>query len=220
MQVTYTVGDVSPDNLWQLVQDYCETSETNFVTDIPKFVQAAEARIYNTVDLPVLRNNVTGTASVGVPYLSAPTGWLATYSLAVIDGSGNYNYLLNKDVNFIRESFPAPTTQGMPTHYAVFDSNTFLLGPTPDSGYTFELHYKAYPVSIVTAVNTWLGDNFGEVLLYGTIREAYSYQKGEQDTAAKYDALYMESLSNLKLLGDGADHRDAYRSGQLRVPQQ
>ena len=218
MQLTYAVGTASPSNLWQLLQDYLETNETNFLTDIPTFVQAAETRNYETVDLPVLRNNVTGTLTASNKYLTLPTGWISTYSLAVVDSLGISNYLLDKDVNFIREAYPDPTVTGLPRFYGVFDSNTLILGPTPDIGYAVEMHYKAYPTSIVTAGSSWLGTNFGELLLYGAIREAYTYQKGEADLMQKYDAMYMEQLALLKQIGDGAERRDAYRSGQLRLP--
>lgn len=222
MQVTYSAtSTILNNNLWQLLQDYCETNETTFVNDIPKFVQTAEARIYNAVNLPVLRNNVTGALTVGNKYLSCPTGWLATYSIAVVV-AGAYVYLINKDVNFIREAFPDPTLLGQPTHYAQFDEDTLILGPTPDLAYASEMHYKAIPESITVASSnqTWLGDNFGDVLLYGSLREAYTFQKGEEDMMQKYDALYMESLSFLKLVGDGEERRDAYRSGQVRISPQ
>jgi hypothetical protein len=221
MQVTYSTTATPTNNLWQLLQDYCETNEPTFVGDIPKFIQTAEARIYNAVNLPVLRNNVTGALTVGNKYLMCPTGWLSTYSIAVVV-SGVYSYLLNKDVNFIREAFPDPTALGQPTHYAQFDDDTLILGPTPDIAYPTEMHYKAYPQSITVASSgqTWLGDNFGDVLLYGSLREAYVFQKGEADMIQAYNGLYEESLSYLKLVGDGEDRRDAYRSGQVRVATQ
>lgn len=221
MQVTYSATTTPVNNLWQLLQDYCETSEATFVGDIPKFIQTAETRIYNAVNLPVLRNNVTGALTVGNKYLSTPSGWLSTYSLAVVV-SGVYQYLLNKDVNFIREAFPDPTVLGAPTHYAQFDEDTLIIGPTPDLAYTSEMHYKALPESITVATTgrTWLGDNFGDVLLYGSLREAYVFQKGEEDMMKAYNGLYEESLSYIKLVGDGEDRRDAYRSGQVRIATQ
>jgi len=146
-----------------------------------------------------------------------PSDWLSTFSMAVIDPvTGEYEYLLNKDVNFIRASYPLPTTSGKPKYYAIFDNNTMLLGPTPDTGYTTELHYYYYPASIVTAGTSWLGENFETVLLYGAIREAYVYLKGEQDLMNYYEQKYQESLALLKRLGDGLDRQDAYRSGQVR----
>jgi hypothetical protein len=205
--------------LVQLIQDYTESTETSFVDNIPTFVQQAEERIYNSVQLPAIRKNVTGTLTSGNKYLSLPTDWLATFSLAVIDPTtGNYSYLLNKDVNYIREAFPNPSSTGAPTHYGIFDSNTLIVGPTPDLSYAAELHYYYYPESIVTAGTTWLSDNFETVLLYGALREAYTYLKGETDLMAMYEAKYQESLALLKQLGDGKDRRDAYRSGQVRVP--
>lgn len=221
MQVTYSTTGTPTNNLWQMLQDYCESSETTFVNDIPKFIQTAESRIYNAVNLPILRNNVIGALTVGNKYLACPTGWLSTYSIAV-SVSGAYAFLLNKDVNFIREAFPDPTVLGQPTHYAQFDDDTLIIGPTPDLAYVTEMHYKAYPESITVATSgqSWLGDNFGDVLLYGSLREAYVFQKGEEDMMKAYNGLYEESLSYLKLVGDGEDRRDAYRSGQVRVATQ
>ena len=206
-------------SLVQLVEDYLESTETSFVTNIPTFVQLAEERIYNSVQIPAIRKNVTGTMTISTKYLSLPTDWLATFSLAIIDPvTGAQTFLLNKDVNYIREAFPTPTATGPPTHYAIFDQDTLILGPTPDASYAAELHYYYYPQSIVTAGTSWLGDNFESVLLYGTLREAYNYLKGEADLTAQYEAKYQEALGLLKQLGDGKDRRDAYRSGQLRVP--
>lgn len=214
-----TANLTNPNNLWYAVQAYCETTETSFVAQIPEFVQSAEERIYNAVQLPAIRKNVTGTMTGGNKYLTLPTDWLATFSLAVIDpASQAQTFLLNKDVNFIRESFPNPNDTGTPQYYAVFDANSFILGPTPDQSYSAELHYYYYPESIVTAQTTWLGTNFEMVLLYGTIREAYTYLKGEADLMAAYEQKYQEALALLKTLGDGKDRRDAYRSGQVRVP--
>lgn len=224
MYYSTTTGLTDPTNLWYAIQTYCETTEPSFVNNIPAFVQAAEERIYNTVQLPAIRRNQTGTLSPSNPYLTLPDDWLATFSLAVIDVSGNYSYLLDKDVNFIRQSFPNPGYSGAPEYSAIFDANTLILGPTPDAAYTVELHYYYYPPSIVdvdtgTGIGTsWLGTNFETVLLYGTIREAYTYLKGEADLAAAYEQKYQESLALLKVLGDGKDRRDAYRSGQARVP--
>ncbi len=147
-----------------------------------------------------------------------PTDWLANFSLAVIDGSGNYSFLLNKDVSFIRESFPNPSVTGLPTHYAYFDENSFILGPTPDSNYSVELHYFYYPPSIVTAGTTWLGDNFDSVLLYGSLLEAYTFMKGEADVMGFYQQRYDEALSMLKQLGEGKNRQDMYRTQQVRYP--
>ena len=201
-----------------LIQQYCESTETTFVANIPTFVQLAEERIYNSVQIPAIRRNQTGTLSVNNKYLTLPSDWLATFSLAVINADGSQEFLLDKDVNFVRQSFPSPTDTGKPQYYAIFDANTFILGPTPDSAYSVEMHYYYYPTSIVTAGTTWLGDNFETVLLYGSLREAYTYLKGEADMMQYYDQKYQEALGLLKQLGDGKDRRDAYRSGQVRVP--
>lgn len=200
------------------IEDYCE--QTFATTDVNTFIKQAEQRIYNSVQLPALRKNVTGNTTASNKYLAAPSDWLATFSLAVIDASGNYEYLLNKDVNFIRESYPAPTDTGKPIYYALFDQNTFILGPTPDASYTMELHYFYYPQSIVTSGTTWLGDNFDSALLYGALLEAYTYLKGEADIIQVYKQRYDEAMMLLKQLGDGKDRRDAYRSGQVRYPVQ
>lgn len=204
--------------LTQLIQDYCESTEQSFVANIPTFVQVAEQRIYNTVQLPALRKNVTGSMSLGNQYMSLPTDWLSTFSIAVIDNVTNeYEYLLNKDVNFIRASYPFPAVSGKPAYYAIFDNTTMILGPTPDANYVAELHYYYYPVSITVAGTSWLGNNFDSVLLYGSLREAYTYLKGSEDMMNYYEQKYQESLGQLKRLGDGLDRQDAYRSGQVRV---
>jgi hypothetical protein len=200
------------------IQSYVENQFTT--TDINTFIQQAEQRIYNTVQLPAFRKNVTGTLTIGNSYLTMPTDWLATFSLAVITAAGEYQYLLNKDVNFIRAAYPTNATadQATPEYYAIFDANSFILGPTPDYAYTAELHYYYYPESIVTATTTWLGDNFDSVLLYGSLLGAYTFMKGEQDVITTYQGRYQEALALLKMLGDGKDRRDAYRSGQVRYP--
>ena len=306
--------------LYQAIQDYSENTEPLFVTNIPRFVQEAEDRIYNSVQIPALRKNVTGNCSAGNQYLSLPADYLSTYSVAVIDSGGNYNYLLNKDVNFLRESYPTTvlvsgsyqgTPQAIPKYYALFgnqygnlDALSLIMAPTPDSSYPVELHYFYYPVSIVqgqiatfyspvggqlytngnyqdialtggngtdatatitvsggvvtsvvlnnggsfyiagdvlsantsdlggtgsgfsvtvaTANNptgvSWLGDNYDPVLLYGSLREAVLFMKGEQDMVAYYEKMYQESLAQLKRLGDGLERNDAYRRGQTSLP--
>jgi hypothetical protein len=219
--VTYTAGVSSPTNLWQLIQDYCQNTETTFVTDIPTFVQLAEERVYNSVQIPAIRKNQTGAMTSGNKYLTLPTDWLATFSLAIIDPATQaQSFLLDKDVNYIREAFPVPTDTGTPTHYGQFDQNTLIIGPTPDLSYAVELHYYYYPASIVTATTTWVGNNFGEVLLYGALREAYLFMKGEQDIIGYYEQKYQEGMGLLKQLGDGKNRRDAFRNGQTRVPVQ
>jgi hypothetical protein len=200
------------------IEDVCEQTFTD--DQLAMFTQQAEQKIYNAVQIPALRKNVTGTVTQDNTYLTAPTDFLYVYSLAVIDGSGNYNYLLSKDVNFIREAYPAATPTGLPKHYAVFADETFILGPTPDSGYTTELHYGYYPESIVTANTTWLGDNFDSALLNGALVEAIRFMKGEPDMVALYDKMYVTSMSLLKVLGDGKLRSDTYRSGQPVLPVQ
>ena len=292
------------------IQAYTENTEANFIAEIPVFVQQAEQRIYNTVQFPSIRKNVTGSMTASNKYLQCPTDFLAVYSLAVIDAAGNYLYLINKDVNLIRQAYPNPTSTGIPQYYALFGPRsdnaaelTFILGPTPDASYSSELHYYFYPESIVqspvatlgtitggsayttgtyfdvpltggsgsgalatitvaggavTAVTvtngglqygvantlsataatiggtgtgfsvpiasvtnltgtSWLGDNFDTVLLYGSLMEAYTYMKGEQDMMALYNGKYQEALALAKRLGDGLERQDAYRSGQVRI---
>jgi hypothetical protein len=297
--------------LYQAIQDYSENTESLFIANIPRFVQEAEERIFNTVQFPSLRKNVTGTLTASNKYLSAPTDYLSSYSLAVISTDGTYSFLLNKDVNFIREAYPLPTSTGLPKYYALFGPQytypnelSFILGPTPDSAYSVELHYFFYPESIVqgmvktlstvitggtvytngvypnvpltggsgtgaigtitvsgnvvTAVTitnggnfyvvgdtlsasnsylggtgsgfsctvatvsnaageSWLGDNFDPVLLYGSMREAMLFMKGEQDLVKYYDDKYQEALQLAKRLGDGLERGDAYRDGQLKL---
>lgn len=295
--------------LYQAVQDYAESSEQSFVDNISTFVRQAEDRIYNTVQIPVLRKNVTGTLTANNKYLSAPNDYLSTYSLAVIKADGTYEYLLNKDVNFIRESYPQPTDTGTPKYYSLFGSQytdpnelSFLLGPTPDSGYSVEMHYFYYPISIVqgavnngtitpgfgyanglysnvpltggsgsgatanitiagnlitkvtidspgnfyavgdilttsiayiggigsgfqytlTAVNntlgtSWLGDNYDPCLLYGSLREAVLFQKGEQDMVTYYEKMFQDAMGQLNRLGTGLERGDAYRDGQAKI---
>ena len=225
--------------LTSAIKAYCENDFPQAVgaggltsaEQIARFVQQAEQRIYNSVQFPSLRKNVTGFASQNNKYLSAPNDFLAVYSMAVIDPvTGAYEYLLNKDVNFIREAFPIPTQTGKPTHYALFGPTTtnaippvitneltFILGPTPNAGYSIELHYYYYPESITTANTTWLGDNFDSVLLYGAMLEAATFMKSDADVMKNYTERYNEALLLAKRLGDGLERRDAYRSGQFRM---
>jgi hypothetical protein len=295
--------------LYQAVQDYAESSEQAFIDNISTFVRQAEDRIYNTVQIPSLRRNVTGTLTANNKYLSAPNDYLSTYSLAVIQAGGTYEYLLNKDVNFIRESYPQPTDTGTPKYYSLFGSQytdpnelSFLLGPTPDSSYAVELHYFYYPISIVqgavnngtitpgfgyanglysnvplsggsgsgatanitiagnlitkvtidnpgnfyavgdvlttsityiggigsgfqytlTAVDntlgtSWLGDNYDPCLLYGSLREAVLFQKGEQDMVTYYEKMFQDAMGQLNRLGTGLERGDAYRNGQAKI---
>lgn len=205
-------------NYSQLVAEIQSYVEDQFTTDdINTFIEGAEQRIYNSVQLPALRKNVTGTVTSGNKYLTCPTDWLATFSLAVID-NGDYTYLLPKDVNFIREAFPNASTTALPQYYAQFDQNTFILGPTPDDSYGVELHYYYYPESIVTAGTSWLGDNFDSALLYGSLLEAYTFMKGEEDVLRGYQKRYDDAMAMLKMLGDGKNRGDAYRNGQAKYP--
>lgn len=213
------------------IRNYSETEEPEFIANIPVFVEAAEQRIYNSVQLSYLRRNVTSTLTPNNKYLSSPQDFLSVHSLAVIDANGNYEYLLNKDVNFIRQAFPSPTDTGVPKYYAIFGPTTtsdnppvqtnelsFILGPTPNSNYPVELHYFYYPESIVTSGTSWLGDNFDTALLYGALRDAAIFQRQEADVVANYEQKYNESMTMLKQLGDGKERQDSYRSGQVRYP--
>lgn len=228
--------------LFQTIQAYCENdfpdtvvvntaaANTDFLskTQIDTFITQAEQRIANSVQLPVFRKNVTGQCTTSNKYLSMPNDWLSIFSLARINADGTQEFLLNKDVEYIREAFPDPTYIGPPTHYAIFkgpnavpgDTSTVILGPTPDADYNMELHYFYYPISI-TASNSgrsWLGDNFSSVLLYGSLLEAYTFMKGEQDVQTTYVARYNEALAMLKQLGEGKNRQDTYRTLQARVP--
>ena len=217
------------------IQDYTQNYETEFVANIPVFIQQAEQRIYNSVQFPSLRKNVTGSVSASNKYLSCPNDFLSVYSLAVITdvtggnlNTGTYEYLLNKDVNFIRQAYPSPNDTGTPKYYALFgptvsgavisDELSFILGPTPDAAYDVELHYYYYPESITVAADgqTWLGDNFDTVLLYGSLVEAAIFMKSEADMMGYYETKYKEALALASRLGDGLERSDAYRSGQYR----
>lgn len=227
--------------LYNTIQTYTENqfpdvylasgATVSATTQINTFITQAEQRIYNSVQFPSLRKNVTGVTSTGNKYLSCPSDFLSSFSLAVIDATGAYEYLLNKDVNFIRQAYPTPTDTAIPKYYALFGPTTtndappvitnelsFILGPTPDAIYNVELHYYYYPESITTVASgqTWLGDNFDTVLLYGSLVEAYTFMKGEVDVITGYDAKYKEALALAKRLGDGMERSDAYRSGQYR----
>ena len=183
---------------------------------VDTFIEQAEQRIFNSVQFPNFRKNQTGTLTADNKYLEAPVDFLASYSLAVITG-GSYEYLLNKDVNYIRAAYPSPTDTGLPRYYAQFDNNTFIVGPPPDAAYTVELHYFHYPESITTAGTTWLGDNFDMTLLYGALSEAAAFMKAEADVLANYAKRYEEAMILAKRMGDGMERRDAYRSGQVRM---
>lgn len=220
------------------IKAYCENDFPQVVgsggltsaEQIALFVQNAEQRIYNSVQIPAIRKNVTGTTTANNKYLQVPSDWLSTFSLAVVANgttvlpngeilvAGDYLYLLNKDVNFIREAYPNQSESGIPQYYAVFDYNSFILGPAPNATYTMELHYFYYPQSIVDAGTSWLGDNFETVLLYGSMLEAAAFMKSDADVVKNYNDRYTEGMILLKQLGDAKDRQDAYRSGQVRYP--
>ena len=211
------------------IQSYTENYETEFVANIPVFVTQAETRIYNTVQIPALRKNVTGLTTPTNKYLSCPSDFLSVFSLAVIDATGRFEYLLNKDVNFLRAAYPNPSTTGLPQYYALFgptvasgtitDELSFILAPTPDVQYDVELHYYYYPQSITVAPDgrTWLGDNYDPVLLYGSLVEAVIYMKGEQDMVTYYQKKFDDALMQLNRLGTGLERGDAYRDGQAKI---
>lgn len=197
------------------IEDVCENTFT--AAQLAMFAQQAEQKIYNVVQFPALRKNCVGTATTDNQYLSTPVGYLYTHSLAVISGT-DYIYLLPKDANFIREAYPNPAASGVPKHYAQFDVDSWILGPTPDDNYEVEIHYGYYPESIVTAGTTWLGENFDSALLNGALVEALRFMKGEEDLVALYDKFYLQAITLLKTLGDGKLRQDSYRSGQVSMP--
>jgi hypothetical protein len=213
-------------NYTELCANIQDITENTFTADqLAMFTQQAEQKIYNTVQIANLRKNVTGVTSTSNKYLSCPLDFLSVYSIAIYPTGGEYSYLLNKDVNFIREAYPTPTSTGLPKYYAIFgplssnvDELSLILGPTPDAVYNIELHYFYYPESIVTASTSWLGDNFDSALLNGALVEAIRFMKGEQDIIANYEKMFLLSVQLLKQLGDGKQRQDAYRSGQYRQP--
>ena len=209
------------------IQAYAENTESLFVSNIPLFLSEAELRIYNSVQIPVLRKNVTGNVTSSNPYLSCPNDFMAVYSLTAISALGVYNYLIDKDVSFIREAYPNPTDTGLPKYYAIFGPQltyptelSLMLVPTPDDNYTVELHYYYMPESISTATSgtSWLGDNYDPVLFYGAMREAMIFMKGEADMVGYYEQKYQEALGQLKRLGDGLERGDSYRNNQTKLP--
>jgi hypothetical protein len=213
--------------LTQAIQAYAENTEQLFVSNIPLFISEAELRIYNSVQIPVLRKNVTGSLTTSNPYLSCPNDFMAVYSLAAISTSGSYNYLIDKDVSFIREAYPNPTDTGLPKYYAIFGTQltfptelSLILTPTPNANYTVELHYYYMPESITTAASgtSWLSDNYDPVLFYGAMREAMIFMKGEADMVGYYEQKYQEALAQLKRLGDGLERGDSYRNNQTKLP--
>ena len=211
--------------LVQAITDYTENTETTFVSNIPAFVRQTEERVYRTVMIPELRKNVTASTTATNRFLARPSDFLAPFSIAVIDGNGDYTFLIDKDVNFIREAYPSTATTGLPKYYAEFDGDIesnnspghFILGPTPDADYGVQLHYYFDPPSIVDSGTSWLGNNAEEVLLYGSLVNAYIFMKGEPDVMAAYQQSYDNALSRLIMLGEGRLKRDSYRDGEPRV---
>ena len=212
MSWTYTT-------LKSAIQDYTQNTESTFVADLGTIIQQAEDRIVKSVELPNFRKNVTGSLTSGSQYLTAPDDYLYPFSLAVLDSDSDYSYLLNTDVSFIREAYPSASTTGVPKHYAQFDDNSFIVGPTPNANLNVELHYYYVPESITAASSgtTWLGTNAPELLLYGSLVEAYTFMKGEPDILANYEKRFQESLQKLTLLSDGYNRKDAYRDGQRKI---
>ncbi len=209
--------------LKQAIQDYVESYETTLVDNIDNFIRQTEERIYRSVMIPELRKNVTGALASGNKYLARPSDFLSVFSIAIIDGDGDYLYLIDKDVNFMREAYPNASSTGVPKYYAQFDGDgpvstygTFILGPTPNANYTVELHYFYEPPSIVDTGTSWLGENAETALLYGCLVEAYTFLKGDQDLMQLYEKRYMDALANLGMI-DVRSKRDDYRDGQIRV---
>ena len=196
------------------IQDICETTFTD--DELALFTQQAEQKIYNAVQIPALRNNQTANLTSGNKYLTLPTDFIWAYSLAIVSSS-DYVYLLNKDVNFIREAYPNPATTGIPKHYAYFTDTSLIVGPTPNAAFDVEFHYGYYPTSIVTAGTSWLGNDFDSALLNGALVEAIRFMKGEADMVALYQKMYMEALTLLGALGDNKLREDMYRSGQYKM---
>lgn len=202
--------------LTQAIKDYTEVDQETFNNNIPNFVRNTELVVNNTVQLPAFRRNVTGQATELFQYLNLPSDFLSLFSLAVINPQGDYNYLYQKDVNYIREAYPFPTAIGEPKYYGIFSSTALILGPTPDENYNMEMHYYAAPVSIVDAGTSWLGENYPSVLLWGSLYEAYVFLKGEADMIKSSQQKFQEHMVLLKQLGDGKDRQDNYRTTQVR----
>ena len=205
--------------LKSLIQDYTQNTESQFVADLPTFIQQTEERILKTIQLPVFRKNVSGTLTSGNEYLATPTDFLDNFSLS-FTSSGSQKFLLFKDVNFIREAYPNSSTTGTPKHYALFDDGSFIIGPTPDSSYAVELHYFYRPASITAGADsgtTWLSENAENALLYGSLLEAYIYMKGEPDLVSVYQQRFAQALDRLKNLGEGDNTVDNYRDDVVRV---
>tara|TARA_R100001163_G_scaffold11881_1_gene10970 strand:- start:813 stop:1454 length:642 start_codon:yes stop_codon:yes gene_type:complete len=202
------------------IKDYLQNTETNFVTDLPTIIKQAEERILKMVRLPVFRKNVRGSLTDGNQYLATPSDFMDSFSIATIS-SNTYNYLIRTDVSFIREAYPTTTTKAAPKYYALFDNDTFIVGPTPDADYTAELHYFYRPASITAGADsgtTWLSTNATNALLYGCLLEGYTYMKGDPEMMNLYNQRYQDALGRLKVLGEGRNTTDTYREGSFQVP--
>lgn len=206
------------DQLYNSIVEYTENTDPAFESQIPTFVQNTEQRIYSSVLIPVLRKNVVGNATANNKYLTCPSDFLAPYEMAVVGaaGGGLYEYMLQKDVSYVRQAYPDPTVTGVPKYYAQFDANTFILAPTPTTSYEIELHYYYYPQSIVTAGTSWLGDNFPMCLLYGSLCEANVFNKGEADVQKGYEQLFFDNMALLKNYADGRTRNDNFRTPEPR----
>jgi hypothetical protein len=205
------------DELYQSIIDFTESNDTTFTDNIPTFVQNAEDRIYNSVLIPVLRRNVTGNMTANNKYLTCPSDFLSPYELAVVKPDGSYEYLLQKEVSYVRQNYPDPAYSGVPKYYAQFDQDTFILAPTPSASYVAELHYYYYPESIVTLGTSWVGENFSMCLLYGSLCEANIFLKGEADLQQNYEKMFLENMALLKNYADGRTRNDNFRLTEPRI---
>ena len=208
--------------LKQSIQDWTENDETTFVNELDFIIKNAEERIFKVVDLDYFRKNVTGSMSSGNQFLQKPSDYLASFSLSFVNASSENVFLLQKDVNFIQEYSPNPSTTGTPKYYASYDVDNYIVGPTPDSNYTVELHYFYRPASITTddSGTTWISENASDALLYACLVEAYTFMKGETDLLQLYTARFTEAISRLKIYGEALENTDAYREGLVKVPKQ
>ena len=199
------------------IQDFSENTETSFVTNLPTFITMAEDRIFTLVDLEYFRKNVTSAFTSSDPFLTVPTDYLASFSMQITTASSE-SFLLEKDVNFLREAYPASTTTGLPVYYARFDVDNFIVAPTPSSTFSVELHYYYRPTSLTAGAEggtTWLSENAPNAMLYGSLIEAYTFMKGEADLLQNYQQRFIEAIQTLKVYGEAKEVTDYYRTGQL-----
>ncbi len=204
-------------DLVQQIKDQLEYSETTFVASIPDFVKRAEERIFRMVQIPDLRRVSTSNFVASNEFVTVPTDYLSTYSFAVTDGSGILSYMLNKEYEFIQTSYPDNTIEGLPRFYAIVDDDTIQVAPVPDSTYAIEIFYFYLPTSIVSSQNTWLGDNAGNTIFWGSVVEGYKFLKGEGDLMQMYDNSFAEAIAELKILAEGRERRGTYRIPDKRV---